>query len=102
MNKTEIIEELARRRAVETMVENIAHSAMSADLEDLSQMVYLVLLEYDEDKICDLWENGEMSFFLARVILNQYRSVNSPFHINIRKFREMTEELNGFDCIDEH
>ena len=69
-------------------MENIAHHALTADLKDLCQIVYLVLLEYDETRLRDLWENGQMNFFLARVILNQYRSSNSPFHAQFRKFRE--------------
>ena len=31
-------------------------------------MVYLILLEYDEDKLVDLWEHDQMSFFIARII----------------------------------
>ena len=29
-----------------------------------------------------------MNFFLARIILNQYRSNNSPFHSIYRKYQE--------------
>lgn len=101
MNKNGIIETLARDKVIETMAVNIAHSHMSQDLQDLVQMVYLVLLEYDEDKIVDLWEHNEMRFFIARIIVNQYRSKNSPFHINIRKFQELTENISGLDFIDE-
>lgn len=102
--KTEIIEAIARDRMVETMVTNIAHKPMSADLQDLSQMVYLILLEYDEQKIQDLWINNQMHFFIARIIINQYNSVNSPFHTIFRKFRLMVDEeiqLSGKDMYNE-
>lgn len=89
--KTEIVEAIANDRMVETMVSNIAHQPMSADLEDLSQMVYLILLEYDEKKLQDLWENDQMNFFIARIIVNQYNSVNSPFYTIFRKFRLMVD-----------
>ena len=94
MNKTEIIEQIAKERMVETMVQNIAHQALSAnaDLSDLCQMVYLILLEYDEEKLQDLWEHKQMRFFIARVIVNQYRSSYSPFHTTFRKFRLMVDE----------
>ena len=94
MNKAEIIEQIAKTRMVETMVQNIAHESLStnADLSDLCQMVYLILLEYDEDKLQDLWEHNQMRFFLARIIVNQYRSSYSPFHIQFRKFRLMVDE----------
>lgn len=102
--KTEIIEAIAKDRMVETMVTNIAHKPMSADLQDLSQMVYLILLEYDEKKLQDLWENNQMHFFIARIIINQYNSVNSPFHTIFRKFRLMVDEeiqLSGKDVYNE-
>lgn len=88
IDKATIVMTLARERRVEALVENIAHHSMTADLKDLCQMVYLILLEYDEAKLRDLWENGQINFFLARVIINQYRSSNSPFHTLIRKYRE--------------
>ena len=88
MNKQTIIETLAKERRVEALVENIAHHSLTADLKDLCQMVYLILLEYDESKLQDLWENEQMNFFLARIVINQYRSSNSPFHSIYRKYQE--------------
>ena len=87
-NKMTIIETLAKEKRVEALVENIAHHSLTADLKDLCQMVYLVLLEYDETKLLDLWENDQINFFLARIIINQYRSSNSPFHTIFRKMQE--------------
>ena len=97
MNKQTIIETLAKERRVEALVENIAHHSLTADLKDLCQMVYLILLEYDESKLQDLWENEQMNFFLARIILNQYRSSNSPFHSIYRKYQERSISIgDGF------
>lgn len=87
-DKETIIETLAKQRRVEALVENIAHHSLTADLKDLCQMVYLILLEYDEDKLRDLWDNDQINFFLARIIINQYRSSNSPFHTIFRKYQE--------------
>lgn len=87
-DKKTIIETLAKDRRVEALVENIAHHSLTADLKDLCQMVYLILLEYDESKLQDLWENDQINFFIARIILNQYRSSNSPFHTIFRKYQE--------------
>ena len=101
MSKSEIIEEVAKAEMVEHMVQNIAHHTLDADLKDLAQMVYLILLEYDESKLQDLWINEQMGFFLARIIINQYRSSNSPFHTIYRKFRERSEDITGKDWIDE-
>ena len=88
MTKETIIEALARERRVEVMVENIAHQPLTAELQDLSQMVYLALLGYDEEILVDLWDNDQINFFLARIILNQYRSSTSPFYTLFRKFQD--------------
>ena len=100
--KTDIIAEIAKQRMVETMISNIAHQALSADLKDLSQMVYLILLEYDEQKLQELWEHNQMSYFLARIIINQYRSSNSPFHSVFRKYQELSVDITGLDFCDEN
>lgn len=101
--KDEIITALAREKVVESMIENIAHQPLSADLMDLSQMVYLILLEYEDSKLLDLWENNQMNFFLARIIINQYRSSNSPFYTLFRKYKLLTEEIEkAYDLADEN
>ena len=100
--KYDIIEILAKEKRVEALVENIAHQTLTADLKDLCQMVYIILLEYDETKILDLWENNQINFFLARIIINQYRSSNSPFHAIYRKHQEKSASLGvGADITDE-
>ena len=84
---------LANERRVETMVENIAHRSLTDDLKDLCQMVYVILLEYDEERLRDLWDNGQINFFLARIIINQYRSSTSPFHAMFRKYQERSVSI---------
>ena len=101
MDKASIIRHIANERMVESMVQNIAHQALNDDLSDLCQMVYLILLEYDENKLQDLWEHNQIRFFLARIIVNQYRSSYSPFHITFRKPRELSVDITGKDWIDE-
>lgn len=101
MDKASIIAQIANERMVEAMVQNIAHQALNDDLSDLCQMVYLILLEYDETKLQDLWEHHQIRFFLARIIVNQYRSSYSPFHIIFRKQRELSVDITGMDWIDE-
>ena len=93
MGNREIVDCLGRGRVVETIVENIARSALTPELKDLCQMVYEIILEYDGEKIRDLWEHGQMGFFIARVVMNQYKSRSSPFHYTYRRYREKAREL---------
>lgn len=98
MDKASIIEQIAKERMVESMVQNIAHQALNDDLSDLCQLVYVILLEYDETKLIDLWEHKQIKFFLARIIVNQYRSSTSTFHVTFRKFRTMVDEEVAKSC----
>ena len=105
MTKAQIVEELANENRVELMIANIAHQRLSPELKDLAQEIYIILLEYDEDKIFDLYEHDQMNFFIARIIINQFRSSNSPFHKVFRKYAQYFEEVVHWnedtdECLD--
>lgn len=100
MGKMEIVAQLARDRVVEGMVRRITGKPLKGDLADLAQMVYVILLDYPEDKILDLEENGEMRYFIARIILNQYRSQNSVFYRTFRRYFDKNERIGGRDFAD--
>lgn len=86
MTKVEIVETLARERRVERIVQNTAHArALSQDLRDLCQMVYAYILDYDDDKVVDLWETDALGYFIARIVVNQFISSNSLYHRLIRR-----------------
>ena len=90
----EIAAILAKERRVETMVQNIAHArTLTADLCDLCQMVYLLIMTYDPEKITDLWENEQINFFLARVIRTNLTSPRSPYNAQITRFRQRSNPL---------
>lgn len=97
VDRNKIIEQLAREKVVETIVENVTHRAISRDTKDLSQMVYLTLLTYDEKKVVEMWEDGELNFFIVAIIRNQYFSETSPFYQQIKRFRNNSEELDYDD-----
>lgn len=102
MDRNRLIEMIARQRMVEGIVCNIAHAhSLTADLRDLSQEVYLALMEYDMNILADLWESGAMRFFIARIVLNQYCSATSPFYAKIRRFRRRTEDVTGKEFCNE-
>ena len=98
----EIVERIAKERRVETILRNIAKTPLTADLQDLCQMAYVTLLEFDEDKVVELWERGEMNFFIARILMNQYQSVRSPFFRIYRKRQRMQVPIEEYmDLPDE-
>lgn len=78
----EIVAELARGWVVEEIIGNVSgyRSSLPPDLQDLAQMVYEVLLNYDCGKIEEMHGCGQLRFFVARIIVNQFRSSRSPYH----------------------
>lgn len=96
-----IIGEMAKGRVVESMVLNITHrSNLNADLKDLTQMVYLILLKYSAKTIQRLYAEGTLSFFIVRIILNQYRSQKSEFWQLYHKFRDRSIYMGFGDVGD--
>lgn len=79
MTKAEIITELAEQRVVENIVQVVCKSSRH-DLPDLAQMIYVALLEYDDEKIRSLHDNGQMNYFIVRIVRNQYFSDQSPYY----------------------
>lgn len=98
-----IIAQLAKDRRVEALVCNVArrHEPLGADLQDLCQMIYVFLLEYNPEKIVAMHQRGDLDFFLVRMIVNNLQSVNSRYYYIYRHFRSKTEDITGKDFIDE-
>lgn len=91
----QIVEDLAKNKFVEIMVMNITHkSRIKGDLEDLTQIIYIALLEMESEKLARMIECHELNFFVARMITNQYFSVTSPFYKENRKFRESSCDVS--------
>lgn len=95
MNKNEIVDTLARERVVEQMVLNITGMRMDApDAKDLSQIVYMILLEYEEERIVELWEAKQINFFIARVIKNQFNHARTTYKNAVHKLRDVSTDLD--------
>lgn len=96
MDRNGIVEALGRQRRVETFVQHYAKGVPHADQEDLSQIVYLALLRMDEDKLRDLWETGDIDFYLRRIIRTQLYGKRTDFDRDCRRFARRS--LNIDDC----
>lgn len=80
---------------VETAIANIAKTNSDV-LNDLSQEIYLDLLQKDEQKIVKLYESNQIRFFVVRMILNNLFSKNSPFYQTFKKNTNATVNIDDF------
>lgn len=93
MNKYEIVERLAKEKKVEKFVQNTAKTSCP-ELDDLAQDIYLILLDMEEEKLIQLYNNKQLDYWIARIILNQYFSNTSPFYTKYKKFSHLSDQIN--------
>jgi len=94
MDRNQIVDTLGRQRRVEAFVQMYAGKALDADLKDLAQIVYLILLTMDETKLRDLWENGEVDFFIRRVVRTQLFGKRTDFDRECRAFSRRSVNID--------
>lgn len=80
----QIVSELCNDGVVEELCDNMNISPFYRD--DLVQEIYCILLDYNEDKIVEMYEKKQLKFFIVRIIQNQYMSNNSPFFKKYKKY----------------
>ena len=55
------------------------------DYEDLLHETILALYNTDKEKIKDIIEQKKLTFYIVRIMMNQYHSNTSPYHKKYRK-----------------
>ena len=90
----EIINELAKNKVIEKLVANISPEGDSPDTSDLSQLIYLTLLEKPNSLIEDLYSKGELIFYVIRIITRNVYSTTSPYYRTIKKFKNKTTDID--------
>lgn len=95
MTKWEIIDELSRSNTVEKIIYKLLPASKNRfDCpDDLVQDIYVLLLEKDDKLIVDLYERGELGYYILKVVRNQLLSVNSKYYYTYIKFGANSDEL---------
>ena len=95
MTKYEVINIIAREHLVERIVNKLLSSSKNPfDCpEDLIQDIYLLLLQKDDDLIVNLYNNGEIGFYLLKIVRNQLLSKNSPYYTKYIKFKAQSDDI---------
>lgn len=95
MTKWEIVDELSRSNTVEKIIYKLLPASKNRfDCpDDLVQDIYVLLLEKDDKLIIDLYNKGELGFYLLKIARNQLLSKNSPYYTKYIKFRSQSDDL---------
>ena len=96
------VRDIVARLGLELRVENIVlriagATALTADLKDLCQMIYLTLLEYPQDKLNDLWETDAINFLIVRLVLFNLRSRTSRYYYTFKIFAARSTDLTAVE-----
>ena len=94
MDKGNPIDYILKHDIVNDIIGNIGVATDMKD--DLAQEIYLILLEYDQDKLQEMINNNQIKFFISRIITNQYNSKTSIFY---KKYKKPL--INKLKTIDE-
>lgn len=95
MTKYEVIDIIAKEHIVERIVNKLLSSSKNPfDCpEDLIQDVYLLLIEKSDKLIVDLYERGELGYYILKVVRNQLLSVNSKYYYTYIKLGANSDDL---------
>ena len=96
MTKFEVVDELSKSNTVEKIIYKLLPASKNRfDCpEDLVQDIYVLLLEKDDKLIIDLYNKGELGFYLLKVARNQLLSANSPYYTKYIKFLANCDEID--------
>lgn len=91
--KYDIIDELAKNKTIEEIINNIVQNPSEDTLKDLSQMLYEDLLLKDANKIVRMYDEEQLQFFLTRMVLNSVKSKTSRYYYLFKKYNNNVQEL---------
>ena len=96
MTKVEIIDELSKDSTVDKIIYKLLPASKNrCDCpDDLVQDIYVLLLEKDDDLIIDLYNKGELGFYLLKIAKNQLLSSNSPYYYKYIKFGVQSDDIS--------
>ena len=96
MTKIEVVDIIAKEHLVDRIVNKLLSSSKNPfDCpEDLIQDVYLLILQKDDNLIVDLYERGELAYYLLRVVRNQLLSKNSSYYYTYIKLGAQSDDIS--------
>ena len=90
MTNQEIVYCLSYSGLVEDIARNIR--VTSDYYDDFVQEMYLTLLDYNNEKLNEIFGKNQIKFFATRVCLNNWNSKTSPFYC---KYKRPLSHLDG-------
>ena len=100
---SKIINEIANNGLVEEIINGVSYSKFenTENLKDLTQDIYLQLLQMRTDKINDLYTKNQLRYWIARIVVNSIHSKTSPYFYTYKKEQMQSVNISEIDLYDE-
>ena len=101
--KKDIIGKLANKKVVEQIIANITNDNDDDTLKDLAEMIYVWLMEDDEDKIESMYQNNQLNYYITRIVINNLHSKNSRYYYLFKKpeqHNDIRDLIDGEETAD--
>lgn len=93
MDNNKIVNDLAKHKFIENLLKKYDTGKQAH--QDLAQDLYLQLLEKDPMKIKVMLDNGELAWYIMKMVKNNVNSKTSQFYKKYRKFSIETEDISN-------
>lgn len=99
----QIINEIANNGLVEEIIQGVSYSKFEnpENIKDLTQDIYLQLLQMRTDKLNDLYKNKQLRYWIARIVVNSIHSKTSPYFYTYKKEQMQSVNIGDIDIDDE-
>lgn len=100
---SEIINQIADSGLVEEIIQGVSYSKFenTENLKDLTQDIYLQLLQMRTDKLNDLYIKNQLRYWIARIVVNSIHSKTSPYYYTYKKEQMQSVSISEIDLYDE-
>lgn len=85
--------QIAKSGELKKIISNITKNSNDEDYRDLEQDIYLELLEKDEETISKMIDNGQINYYLIRIVTNNIKSKTSRFYYKYRKNKKQESSI---------
>lgn len=100
----QIINEIANGGLVEEIIYGVTYSKFenTENLKDLTQDIYLQLLQMRTDKINGLYTKNQLRYWISRIVVNSIHSKTSPYFYNYKKKQMQSVSISDIDIDNEN
>ena len=84
MSTRGVVEEIARSKLIQECIKVVTGGVWRSEYDDLVQDILIEML--NQTKIVDLYEKGQLKFYVMRIVRNNIQSNTSRFFYRYRRF----------------